>query len=282
MADFHPLAGAFPLITGDDFDELVADIREHGLLTPVWMYEGKILDGRNRYRACQQLGIPHTERKYMGSDPAAFVWSVNAVRRQLTPAQRAMAATKLVTARASMNQHTVKDSVTTKEAAKMAAVGQRTTERARKVIVAAVPEVVQAVEAGEMSLSTAERVSDLPEAEQAKIMETVPVADVPKAVPDTRVRHLAVVREESGGEPQVKATGRGVPGPKVQLVRQLETSSAEGAKMRTLLWAENKELIPGLDGALLETFVKNLRAERLAIEQLLKLIKLSKGTGEQT
>ena len=53
---FHEYAGLFPLLTGEEFDALVADIEKNGLIEPVWLYEGKILDGRNRYRACLDLG----------------------------------------------------------------------------------------------------------------------------------------------------------------------------------------------------------------------------------
>jgi hypothetical protein len=48
----HPFSALFPPISGDDFNSLVADIKANGLLQPIVVYQGKILDGNNRYRAC--------------------------------------------------------------------------------------------------------------------------------------------------------------------------------------------------------------------------------------
>ena len=45
----HPYAAILPLLEGEAFDALVADIRASGLLEPITIHEGMILDGRNRW-----------------------------------------------------------------------------------------------------------------------------------------------------------------------------------------------------------------------------------------
>lgn len=70
--NFHPLSELFPLMQGREFDELVADIKANGLREPIWTYQGQILDGRNRWRACEAAQITHRPmREYTGDDPQA-------------------------------------------------------------------------------------------------------------------------------------------------------------------------------------------------------------------
>jgi ParB-like nuclease domain len=99
---FHPLAGIFPLMEGAEFDELVADIKAHGLREPIVLYEGLILDGRNRYRACIKAGVepsfvPSTWR-VLNDDPAGYVISANIRRRHLTPEDKIKHLAQLVAA----------------------------------------------------------------------------------------------------------------------------------------------------------------------------------------
>lgn len=86
---FHPIADIFPLILGSEFAELKDDIRTNGVREPIWMYEGKILDGRNRFRACQEVGAKPSFKEYLGDSPASFVISLNMHRRHLTASQKA-------------------------------------------------------------------------------------------------------------------------------------------------------------------------------------------------
>src|SRR5262245_7059198 len=86
--DFHPTPDLFPLLDGPSFDALVDDIKEHGQLEPVRLFDGKILDGRNRYLACQQLNREVRALDYLGDNPIGFVLGVNLHRRHLDESQR--------------------------------------------------------------------------------------------------------------------------------------------------------------------------------------------------
>jgi len=54
---FHAAANIFPLLEGDEFEVFKVDIKRHGQREMILTFEGKILDGRNRFRACCALGI---------------------------------------------------------------------------------------------------------------------------------------------------------------------------------------------------------------------------------
>lgn len=90
--DDHPIASIFPLMTEDELGELADDIKAHGLKNPIVLYEEKVLDGRNRYRACLEAGVEPRFEAYEGDAPTAHVLSLNLQRRHLTPSQRACVA----------------------------------------------------------------------------------------------------------------------------------------------------------------------------------------------
>jgi len=100
---FHPLAQIFPLMEGDEFDALVADIKAHGLHEDINLYEGMILDGRNRYRACLAAygkfpRVRSLDIDDLIDDPAAYVVSANIHRRHLTAEQKRELVEKLLKA----------------------------------------------------------------------------------------------------------------------------------------------------------------------------------------
>ncbi|MFD8965794.1 DUF5131 family protein [Streptomyces sp. NPDC059568] len=93
--EVHPFAELFPLIEGEEFDEMVLNIKEHGLQDPILLNHERtvLIDGRNRYRACRAAGIeptykalPETYTDMMITD---LIVSKNVTRRQLNTGQRA-------------------------------------------------------------------------------------------------------------------------------------------------------------------------------------------------
>ena len=72
---FHPLADTFPMIGDDELRELAEDIQHHGLREPIVLFEVKILDGCNRYRAAKAIKFPLTQAAM--SQPKQILGSVN-------------------------------------------------------------------------------------------------------------------------------------------------------------------------------------------------------------
>lgn len=88
--EFHPAANLFPLLEEQELEELAGDIREHGLLSPITTYQGMILDGRNRFLACERAGVEPRFQEWDGTgSPTDWVLSLNLYRRHLTDSQKA-------------------------------------------------------------------------------------------------------------------------------------------------------------------------------------------------
>jgi N6-adenosine-specific RNA methylase IME4 len=166
--EFHPLADIFPLVEGQDFAELVADIAAHGLREPIVVYEDRILDGRNRYRACEAAGVAPTFTVYQGEDPISYVVSLNLRRRHLDESQRAMVAARLATLKLGDNQHSEGPSI--EGASRLLNVSHASVERAKTVQRAGAAELVHAVEQGTVSVSAAADVATLPQQDQREIV----------------------------------------------------------------------------------------------------------------
>jgi len=86
--EFHEIANIFPEMEKDEFGSLVESMRANGQREPILVYDGKILDGRNRFLACEKLGIAPKYKEWNGQDPWAMVWDTNAERRHLPQGQK--------------------------------------------------------------------------------------------------------------------------------------------------------------------------------------------------
>src|ERR1051326_5347783 len=148
--EFHPYAGIFPMMTATEFRELVADMQgDHGQREPITLFEDKILDGRNRYKACRQLGIEPKFREFNGDgDPVEFIVSMNLRRRQLSESQKGLVVAKITslprgnpklqkpekTEKAQQNPNPPRGGFSEAQAAKAVGVGERTVSRGKRVL----------------------------------------------------------------------------------------------------------------------------------------------------
>ena len=108
---FHPAADIFPLMEGKEFEALVADIKNRGLIHRIQLLGGKILDGRNRYRACLAAGVKPTYEHLPAVDPVTYVISANIHRRHLTTKQQRELIAKLLKATPEKSNRQIAESV---------------------------------------------------------------------------------------------------------------------------------------------------------------------------
>lgn len=164
----HPFAEILPLIEGEEFAALVKSVSDHGLLNPILIFEGRILDGRNRYRACKAADRPFYSGEVLqfagnAAEALDLVEAQNLHRRQLTQSQRAMAAASLATLRRGLNkEHGDETAFTVSEAAERLNVSEFLVKQARRVRKEASPNIVAMVERGELPLAAANKIAQLP------------------------------------------------------------------------------------------------------------------------
>ena len=90
----HPLAERLCEMDPAQYESLKMSIKAIGRLTdPIDLFDGAILDGRNRYRACRELGIEPTFRDFKGTygEAVEYVIAKNS-HRHMTDSQRVCAA----------------------------------------------------------------------------------------------------------------------------------------------------------------------------------------------
>ena len=164
----HPLANLVHAMKPDEYTELVKSIKEQGQIHPIITLDGKILDGRHRFKAVTELGLDPMTEEYRGDNPALFVVASNVNRRHLTASQRAAVVVRVTDfmtkadvgkscgrGMKNSNDHVIVAMKTTNdEAAKAAGVGVATVVRAKRVAKES-PELFAKIERGEVTANEA-------------------------------------------------------------------------------------------------------------------------------
>lgn len=192
--EFHELCNLLPEMTDEQFVALKNDIQVNGLLHPVTTYQGCVLDGKHRLRACEALGIEPRFEEYTGGDPAGFVLSANVRRRHLSKGQAAIAAAKLkeyyakeakerqATSTGGTNPQLVQKFAQAEKgkardkAGEQFGVSGATVDDAEVVLKNGVPELVKKVATGEISVNQGRKIAEMRDKKRQ-----VQIANLPSA-----------------------------------------------------------------------------------------------------
>lgn len=167
----HEAAYLFPEMQEAEFDELKQDISRNGQQMPILLYEGKVVDGRHRLRACAELGIVPRFEKMLAANDAEVnqaVVSINLHRRHLTESQRALVAARLTNSTVGTNQHTA-GAVSQKRVAEELGISVDSVLRGKTVLKKGAPELVAAVASGKINISSAATLAALAKQDQSQL-----------------------------------------------------------------------------------------------------------------
>lgn len=232
----HPAADLFPMMPDEELQALADDIATNGLHQPVVTYEGQILDGRNRAKACRLAGVEVQTEEWSdpGCGPVAWVVSQNVRRRHLTATQRAALAVDLLPeleaeAKARQAHGSTAPGKTLVEKVPQASEG-KARDRAAEL-----------VQVNERYVSDAKKVA----AESPQLLDQMRAGEI--TLRDAQREVKKVVQERESADPE-KWTDR-----EVELRKRMEAGEAVVVNLRNdarlIGWAEGKGLLVRVDRA---------------------------------
>lgn len=174
----HPLGAKWSKLDDEAFKALIDDIDANGVRKDIVLYDGMILDGWHRYKACLELNVKKPPMvEYDGDDPAGFVFTENFHRRHNSISQLAFSVAETInwveqSGRPSKGLQRIMG-MTLVKAAALAGVSERTMLDA-KIATTAVQEVKDAVINGEIPVSKAAKLAKQSPKKQREALEKPP------------------------------------------------------------------------------------------------------------
>lgn len=174
---FHEYANIYRMLPNVDLAKMAENIKERGQLLPITSYEGKILDGRNRYRACELAGVEPRIEEYTGDDPLGLIASLNDHRRHDTENERALVGARMANLKkggaggstvSDSSMETSQPAITIERAAELSGSTPASIKRAKPIVQSGIQELQDMVDGGEVSIRAGSEVAKLPKEEQRK------------------------------------------------------------------------------------------------------------------
>ena len=171
---YHEYANIYRMLSDSDLQKLAENIKTMGQILPITSYEGKILDGRNRYQACKIAKVDPRIDEYTGDDPLGLIASLNDHRRHDEPSERAMVGARMANLKqGQMGNGRVESSmelstpiITIERAAELSGSTPANIKRAKPIVQSGIQELQDMVDRSEISIRAGSEVAKLPEDEQ--------------------------------------------------------------------------------------------------------------------
>jgi hypothetical protein len=163
--EYHDLSTVFVSFEDtQEFDGIVDSIKQYGLFEPILMWQGWIVDGRHRHKACLKADVKPTYEYIPDDTPFNVVLDrvvgANLMRRHMTTGQRAMTAAALANMTQADNQWSARENSTkhkksNKDAADQLNISDYSVKTA-KAIKRDAPDLAEEVSKGNMTLNAAD------------------------------------------------------------------------------------------------------------------------------
>lgn len=161
MTDYpiHPACALWPRPSDEEVLAIADDIKANGLLNPIWLFEGAILDGKTRYEACGVAGVEPRFETYIGKDPVGFTVSQNKSRRHMTSEELAFAVAELSKLshggnRSNLRDRSLKDA-SVEKLAKIAGIGMTSVYEAKSLLKNGEPNIIELARSGKVGIASA-------------------------------------------------------------------------------------------------------------------------------
>jgi ParB-like chromosome segregation protein Spo0J len=159
--EFHELSNIIPVPLPEDYENLKSSIQNLGFKSEfgvIWLLDGKIIQGRQRYKACLELNIEPKFKEFSEEYPdkvkdnkfiTKWIWALDTARRHLSEADKYTIMRRLQDR-----------GWTQKEIAEELKASLVSVKRYFKVLKDA-PELASKVESGELKVTTAFKETEL-------------------------------------------------------------------------------------------------------------------------
>lgn len=171
---YHEYANIYRMLPEPELYKLAEDIKAKGQLLPITSYEGQILDGRNRYKACEIAGVDPRIEEYAGDDPLGLVASLNDHRRHDSENERAMVGARMANLvrggdrKSGEIKSSMETLISVERAAELSGSTPASIKRAKPIVQSGIPELQDMVDSGEVSIRAGSEVAKLPKEDQRK------------------------------------------------------------------------------------------------------------------